>query len=340
MHYTCVHTILLQVFSLNCSKTGYQSNFYLYGGSRAPLPEGVSATCAPVHRLTNHRQYKDIGHVLWVDNWFNSMDHLQLCLDRGIHCAGTVKSNRVGADGKPYIMPKKPGRIDRGTCHVYKHPERDCYLTGWMDSKGVNLLSTFNISTMHNCRRRSKNGVNELITRPNIIELYNGNMGGTDLMDQYLQYYKSKVRGHKWPIRVLIHFIHVAAINSHILFKVYHRLVRGTTNHDLLSFMKSLYTGLISGYDISVQEGFQNALVLGMRRRCSGLYDDARRLSGHHFPTRNPQSANSDSRHPCAYCQARTTTHCGNCCVYLCITTSSVNSCFTLFHTGHRPPGM
>ena len=72
-----------RVYSVNCSDTGYQMNFYLYRGILTEQrPEGVTATEYPAFRLTQPKFFHDRGHVCWQDNWFSGFGNTKLLKKR------------------------------------------------------------------------------------------------------------------------------------------------------------------------------------------------------------------------------------------------------------------
>lgn len=94
-----------KVFALNDAGSGYCSNFYLYEGKAEQRPPGIDATVYPFFKLftspgdgggEDPDQYRNRNHVLATDNWFTSIPAVDLVLESGNHCLGTVKANRGG----------------------------------------------------------------------------------------------------------------------------------------------------------------------------------------------------------------------------------------------------
>ena len=71
----------------------------------------------------------------------------------------------------------------------------------WQDNKSLTLLT--NVGNSEVCPK-SKVGVKRAqadfwdVMKPNCVEDYNKNMGGTDLADQCFQYYSDTHRSLKW----------------------------------------------------------------------------------------------------------------------------------------------
>ena len=111
------------------------------------------------------------------------------------------------------------------------------YLTAWMDKKPVHLLSTFpKLKT--SCKRtivdKNNNYNKQIIEQPSIVQSYNSGMGGTDVFDQRLSYYRPKFKSKKWMSRIFTHFLNASAINAYILYKL------ATKQHSKYSLLKFL----------------------------------------------------------------------------------------------------
>lgn len=52
------------------------------------------------------------------------------------------------------------------------------------------------------------------ISRPEVVRLYNNSMGGVDLHDQLLSYYRIFIKSRKWTLRLIFHVFDMATTNS------------------------------------------------------------------------------------------------------------------------------
>jgi hypothetical protein len=95
---------------------------------------GLSASSYPVRELTCNTDFHGWLHVLHLDNWFSSLETIQLCRMVQMHHVGTVRVNRKGLP-KEGIFPKKgKGKMEKGTVKCMQKPGEDCYLTAWQDN--------------------------------------------------------------------------------------------------------------------------------------------------------------------------------------------------------------
>jgi len=172
-------------------------------------------------------------------------------LNRGIHCVGTVKSNRTGlpAEGK---MSKRKNAQPRGDIKVMKAQipaplQGDLYFTAWQDNKPVHILSTFEpfLSVTH--RRGRVNGVWQRVElpMPSTVAIYNDAMGGTDLCDQYSSYYDFEHRTTKWHRRIFTHFMTVALRNAHVLYMTDTQRARLPTTRSFRTFVEIVICQLL-----------------------------------------------------------------------------------------------
>ena len=150
----------LKIYALNCSKSGYLSQFKIYRGNGEVRPEGISATAYPVHVLLESQRFHQRGHVLFTDNWYTSLQSAKICGERGIQTVGTIKANRKGL---PVVLRKKVAggvrvaKMVRGETRTKKAKfgGRDIFYTIWQDRKPVRLLHI--IPTWNGtCRRQVK----------------------------------------------------------------------------------------------------------------------------------------------------------------------------------------
>ena len=328
-----------KAFCLNCSATGYMSNFFMYRGKDEQRPDGFSATEYPPIRLTDHRQYKDKNHIMATDNWYTSIKLALHLKERGIYLVGTIKANREGLPKDMIIKKTGPTSKARGYLHSSegwfkdsKGMNHELFFTAWQDNKPVHMLSTFEnyhskVSRVQKDAKGNYLGPSDIVI-PTDVMIYNNTMGGTDLFDQMVSYYKTRVRTRRWQTRIYFHFLNAMVVNAHILYKQVKTPVRGDDNFTLLSFMLSLISGWATPQ-------------LLVQQKVDGKYSKAKVRVYHqgvHTPVFKARVKNSETRKWCKCCKKHIASFCMECDVALCFGDGEgTESCWSKFHSSLVP---
>ena len=87
--------------------------------------------------------------------------------------------------------------------------------------KLVLLASTaLQIEPQDECRRWSKKDSRYItVKRPNIVREYNAYMGGIDLIDKMISYYRMNIRTNKWTVKTIIHLFDLGIANAWIQYR-------------------------------------------------------------------------------------------------------------------------
>lgn len=323
-----------KVFSLNDSATSYQSNFYIYTGKAEVRPDDVSATNYPAFKLTEKPVYRDRRHILYTDNWFTSRHSIRTMRHRKIYQCGTVKRNKLGTV-KQHSLPKKAAR---GTISSFKLVRKRLYFHSWMDSKPVHFFSSLPSKYTYT-KRRLHSGGTVRVRCPTVAKMYSKGMGGTDRFDQQLCYYWPKIRSKKWPVRVIFHFIYVALVNSHILYKMHNQLAKGDADYTLLEYIQSIIDEISIPADLAPIPHANNQRVM---RNPDVAHHDPLRLRGVHTPVIvdwyavDPDTqinTRHDERMTCMLCKKRTKFSCLECNVGLCIGHKGGENHWRIYHS-------
>lgn len=230
----------IKKFCFNCAKTGFNYRHYFYEGkdeTRSVGPDGPTcATAWPVLKLLSGcPELFNHNRLLAYDNWFTSAHTIKICRDRGFHCVGTVKTQRLFVEtqknpmGFPHAGIFKPtDHRQRGDilCHEGVSLQATCpaYVTTWQDAEPVYVASSYAPQSGSCIRKVLEEGDQrqrvwtlQTLPRPNVIAHYNSCMGGTDLHDMRLSFIRSTVKSRRWEVRVLTDMFASMLMNAFVL---------------------------------------------------------------------------------------------------------------------------
>lgn len=94
-------------------------------------------------------------------------------------------------------------------------------VVAWFDNKVVTTMSIY-VGTQPVCEakrfdRKEKKHVK--IPCPQSVKVYNAYMGGVDLLDAMLGFYRIKIRSKKWYLKIVFHVLDRAAVNAWLLWR-------------------------------------------------------------------------------------------------------------------------
>ena len=204
--------------------SGFSYNFEIFTGKSdnicAPDVPDMRASSNVVVRLAriipNFCNYR-----LYIDNWFNSIPLQIFMYERGILLLGTVRSDRLRQCQLP--SEKEMKKEWRGS-FLEKVATIDgvtLSAVSWYDNKIVTLLSNFVGSEPVTEVKRFSKAMKETIKIkcPNLVQEYNRHMGGVDLIDSLLGYYRNKIKSKKWYHLIFFHLIDMVIANAWILWR-------------------------------------------------------------------------------------------------------------------------
>lgn len=295
------------------SRTGYLYEFDLYLGKKEAREDGLGETVV----LQLAKKLEDTNCWLYFDNFFNSPTLIHKLYDRGIYAVGTQRSNRKFVpDMKPdKEMTKNP----RGDIDIRYSKKAIC--CKWYDNKpvlmmGSNVEGIDDISTIP---RRMKGASSKTpVQCPEMIKLYNKNMGGVDLMDQRVAAHRLDRRSKtRYYLRIFFDLMDICVSNSFVVFD----MIR-PNKLDFLNW-KILIAKRLIGFYCSRKRNPK-------RQRSSGSLEGlAARQCKSHLPVI------AETRARCKFCQTenRTNIRCNECGVHLCMVAGkSSRNCFYDYH--------
>ncbi|KAF2881034.1 hypothetical protein ILUMI_25141 [Ignelater luminosus] len=145
----------------------------------------------------------------------------------------------------PWIESKALKKKVRG-CFEYKtSKDNDVMMSRWNDNNIVTVTSNVTPAyPIRNVKRYSSKDKKQIfVTQPNIIHIYNDNMGGVHRCDQNLSLYRTSIRGKKWYFPLFTHCIDMVIENAWQL----HRISGGNLNQ--LAFPRAVACGILETYN-------------------------------------------------------------------------------------------
>ena len=186
--------------------------------------------------------YVGLEHVVYLDNYFTTVDLALRLAERGIGIVGTAKSN---CQGLPDSLKGKP-KIDKGdyVCIPVEQGKVNCY--AYHDRKLVRFITNVFPASMEAVPIRQSSGAIVSKHVPPLLPAYNKFMGAVDRTGQLRKYYGNDRRCKRPWLRIFFHFFDLAVDNAHILYKHSCRdsLVKPK---DLLAFRVELVHLLLDG---------------------------------------------------------------------------------------------
>ncbi|XP_064597892.1 piggyBac transposable element-derived protein 3-like [Liolophura sinensis] len=182
------------------------------------FPDAATSTLSigglAVLRLT---QTLPAGCSLFVDRYFTSIRLLDCLLEKGITVTGTIMKNLVPRNAKPCLKnDTEMKRQGRGSINQIVCDDNKICITQWYDNKAVlSASSEFGAQPNDSCKRWSKEDHAYIeVPRPAVIKQYNDKMGGVDLSDRMIPYYRIGARTRKWTIRTILHMVDLSLVNA------------------------------------------------------------------------------------------------------------------------------
>ena len=134
-----------------------------------------------------HPTLDNFGHVIYMDNFFSSIELCKKLESFGTFTVGTLRANRKGYP---------PGLSEKG---LLKRMKRGDYhtatadgitVTVWKDTNDVSFISNVHPSRGEdNESRKKRDGSVVPISAPPVVKDYNTNMGAIDKSDQLKKTY-------------------------------------------------------------------------------------------------------------------------------------------------------
>jgi hypothetical protein len=204
----------------------YDMRVYLGKGTTCAT-ETMTATHATVAGLT--RRVENVGHKLYMDNFFSSPDLFNNLHSRKINCCSTVRLNRKD-------MPqefRKTMKLTWGDLRTRVRGNPTAMI--WKDKRHVNMLTNMH----HPPAQGNFHDEHGNTLKPVIIQDYNQHMGYVDKSDRMTNTYYISRWTWKWMKKLFFHLLDLTVLNSYIILhfcssKLSHRDFRLSLIRDLI----------------------------------------------------------------------------------------------------------
>lgn len=280
------------------------------------------------------------GTQVFIDRFFTTIPLLEHLLTKRILCTGTIMKSRIPAAAH-LTAEKILKKFPRGFTEQTVRNDNKINIVQWFDQKPILLASTaLGEQPSDTCKRWSKKDKKYIqVSRPNIVKSYNDSMGGIDLHDRMISYYRMSARTKKWTVRTIFHLIDLAIANSWILYRE-DRKKLGDVPKSIMQFLEfklEIANFLLADNPINGNDD-NSPLVMRLttRNNPEGYDSSPRSLSS--FSRRNtrsmhlPQISKVKNSVRCKHmkCTKKTNFFCEVCNLHLCVT--SERNCFYDFH--------
>lgn len=315
---------------------GIVLDFDIYQGADAlreqvEEPEDLGLGSLVIDRLC---QTLHPGTKLYCDRFFTTIAGVERMMKKHVYVTGTVMKNRVAAPVQKLPTDKAMKKAGRGTSAEVTTGDGNIGVVKWYDNKPVLMMSVVHaIQPEDTCKRWDKKLKRYVtISRPSIIREYNSKMGGVDLVDRMMSYYRMNIRTKKWTLRMLMHFMDLALANSWLLYRK-DLVVCGTPKKAIMQFLEfrmEVAKAFLAQRDNGVPEDDADLSEQGKKGQVKEVpHISIRRRANAHLP--EVVNLKNAARCRATGCSGKSRVQCGTCKVFLCLQRD--RNCYTAFHT-------
>ncbi|XP_063596592.1 piggyBac transposable element-derived protein 3-like [Penaeus indicus] len=160
------------------------------------------------------------GTSFFFDRFFTTPKLLEILSSLGMGATGTMKKNLVPRQCR-LKTENQLKRSGRGSSDCAVRDDSAFCITVWFDKKPIILASNeHSIQPVSTCQRWCKKEKRHLeVQRPRVVELYNSKMGGVDIIDQVISYYRSATRSAKFTVRAMLHLLDLSCANAWLEYR-------------------------------------------------------------------------------------------------------------------------
>uniref|UniRef100_A0A3B4TJH0 PiggyBac transposable element-derived protein 3-like n=1 Tax=Seriola dumerili TaxID=41447 RepID=A0A3B4TJH0_SERDU len=315
-------------------------DFELYQGTNSLIekvkePEGLGLGNLVIERLCQTLQR---GTKVYCDRFFTTIKGAQQMMEKELYLTGTIMKNRLAGANHKLPSDKAMKSAGRGTSSEVSAEDGKLCVVKWYDNKPVLMMSVVHGTQPEDTCQRWDKKLKQYVTvsRPSIVREYNTKMGGVDLMDRMISYYRMSTRTKKWTMRMVMHFTDLALANSWLLYRKDHAICAGPKTRPIqfLQFRMEVAKILLAQHhgadaDLSEQSEEEDSNQGGKRHVTELPHVSVRRRANAHLPEMIGLKNVMRCRQP--GCTGRTRVRCVTCKVFLCLQTE--HNCYSDFHT-------
>lgn len=292
-----------------CTPDGLLLNMLIYSGQNSVQPRAEGHAFGVVEELM--KDYVEKGHILYMDNYYNSVILTEHLFEQRTHVCGTLRANRK--QNPSDVVTKKLKKNET----IWRR-KNNITVQKWKDKRDVLMISSLHKAGM--TEYINKRGITS--QKPIMVADYIQHMSGVDRNDQMTSYYSTPRKSLRWYIKVFFHILDISVWNSNWLFNKH----KGSKT-SYLSFRELLAISLLNSQDAS-DEPYSSRLDSSSSQKKKSTKE--RNLQHYAIRTKNRKRCRQ-----CSKQKKRTDTHfiCETCVdtmgkpIGLC-----VEPCFKLWH--------
>ncbi|XP_030767157.1 piggyBac transposable element-derived protein 3-like [Sitophilus oryzae] len=180
---------------------GLVVDFELYQGKNTFPDETVKSLGVGPSAVVRLTRTLFPGTHVYCDRYFTTTPLLEYLHQQELNCTGTTMKSRIPA-AVHLTSDKIMAKISRGSSEQIVRQYGKVLVVQWYDLKSVLLASTgLGMEPTDECKRWSKKDSKYIqVSRPYIVAKYNDCMGGIDLIDRMISYYRIQARSKKWTV--------------------------------------------------------------------------------------------------------------------------------------------
>lgn len=154
--------------------------------------------------------YLNVGHSVYMDNYYNSFELVKLLAENKTHCTGILRKNRKTL---PEEVVKAKLKKEQTICRY----ANGVMIGKWKDTRDFIYISNEYKNDMTLIRSKQK----EMKFIPLPMKQYSIYAGGIDKQEQLLSYYPLEKKTIRWPVKLFIHLLQLMIENARHLYNMF-----------------------------------------------------------------------------------------------------------------------